>query len=87
MCHFLKPTQELGQKVVTALKFCIAVAIMMYTKELFKNRRWKRQRRRRTPCAADFFGAVFHGSSDRATDFSQFLIVHHRSICYAKSQF
>ncbi len=37
MCNFLKPTQELGQKIVTALRFGIAVAFMMYKKELRRN--------------------------------------------------
>ena len=37
MFHFLKPTKELGQKIVTALRFVMAVAFMMYNKELRRN--------------------------------------------------
>ena len=38
MCQFLKPTQELGQKGVKALRFGIAVAFKMYD----LNRRYHR---------------------------------------------
>ncbi len=37
MCHFLKPfvkTQELSQKIVTAVRFGIAVAFIIFIQEL-----------------------------------------------------
>ncbi len=37
MCYFLKPTQELNQKDVSAMRFGIAVTFMMYNKELWRN--------------------------------------------------
>ncbi len=37
MFHFLKPTQEIGQNEVAALRFGIADAFMMYIKELWRN--------------------------------------------------
>ncbi len=37
MCHFSKPTQWLDQERVTAFRFSITVALMMYKKEMWRN--------------------------------------------------
>ncbi len=55
MCHFLKPLfkiQELGQNIVTAVRFGMAVVFKMFFKELWRNGGLTVEK---PPSSADFF--------------------------------